>query len=64
MSAQGTYVIEGHARDSELALCGSVHTTDHDGAVRHEASLRAHGLVGEGFITNGLRYAIALWERQ
>jgi len=42
-------LFQAEARDHELS---------HAEAVRHEASLRAHVLVCEGLITNGLRYAI------
>jgi tocopherol O-methyltransferase len=42
-------LIQAEAQDHELSPAE---------AVRHEASLRAHALVRQGLITNGLRYAI------
>jgi tocopherol O-methyltransferase len=42
-------LIQAEAQDHELSPAD---------AVRHEASLRAHALVRQGLLTNGLRYAI------
>jgi hypothetical protein len=50
--------VPGNAPSDALQAEAQHHWLSPAEAIRHEASLRAHGLVREGLITNGLRYAI------